>query len=86
MTNLMKDVHSDLKESIKLLDAIRWMERAVRILLQSGNELSQVLSTGDFHLHLEDLARISRPMNTFWCRHLRQEAARAMPLMVPLGQ
>ena len=39
MTNLMKKAHEVLKESIQLLDTIRWMERAVKLLIQAGDEL-----------------------------------------------
>lgn len=41
MTNLMKKAHEVLKDSIKLLDTIRWMERAVKLLILCGDELAQ---------------------------------------------
>ncbi|KAI0911373.1 hypothetical protein F4823DRAFT_586257 [Ustulina deusta] len=36
---LMKEAHDVLKGSIQLLDTLRWMERAVKLLLQVGGEL-----------------------------------------------
>jgi hypothetical protein len=41
-TALMKGAHEVLKESIKLLDTIRWMERAVKLLIQAGDELAGI--------------------------------------------
>lgn len=41
MTNLMKRAHEVLKDSIKLLDTIRWMERAVKVLILAGDELAE---------------------------------------------
>ncbi|TGJ80651.1 hypothetical protein E0Z10_g8117 [Xylaria hypoxylon] len=36
---LMKEAHDVLKGSIQLLDTLRWMERAVKLLIQVGDEL-----------------------------------------------
>ncbi|KAI0508289.1 hypothetical protein F5B22DRAFT_425137 [Xylaria bambusicola] len=36
---LMKEAHEVLKGSIQLLDTLRWMERAVKLLMQVGDEL-----------------------------------------------
>ncbi|KAK5632610.1 hypothetical protein RRF57_008324 [Xylaria bambusicola] len=36
---LMKEAHDVLKGSIQLLDTLRWMERAVKLLMQVGDEL-----------------------------------------------
>lgn len=41
MTNLMKSAHGVLKECIELLDAIRWTERAVKVLIMAGDELEE---------------------------------------------
>lgn len=41
MTNLMKKAHEVLKDSVKLLDTIRWMERAVKLLILCGDELAE---------------------------------------------
>ncbi|KAK7430876.1 hypothetical protein QQZ08_002666 [Neonectria magnoliae] len=41
MTNLMKRAHEVLKDTIKLLDTIRWMERAVKVLILAGDELAE---------------------------------------------
>ena len=43
MTNLMVRAHEVLRGTIKLLDNIRWMERAVKLLILSGDELSERL-------------------------------------------
>lgn len=39
MTMLMQRAHTVLRGTIKLLDTIRWMERAVKLLILSGDEL-----------------------------------------------
>ncbi|KAI0116414.1 hypothetical protein GGR51DRAFT_501235 [Nemania sp. FL0031] len=36
---LMKEAHDVLKGSIQLLDTLRWMERAVKLLIQVGDQL-----------------------------------------------
>lgn len=41
MTNLMKRAHEVLKDTIKLLDTIRWMERAIKVLILAGDELAE---------------------------------------------
>lgn len=41
-TELMKNAHDVLKKSIRLLDTLNWMERAVKILLDAGDELDDV--------------------------------------------
>ncbi|CAN8105536.1 unnamed protein product [Discula destructiva] len=41
-TELMKNAHDVLKKSIGLLDTLKWMERAVNILLEAGDELDDV--------------------------------------------
>lgn len=43
MTNLMKKAHEVLRGTIKLLDTIRWMERAIKLLILAGDELSERL-------------------------------------------
>ena len=43
MTNLMKKAHEVLRGTIKLVDTIRWMERAVKLLMIAGDELSERL-------------------------------------------
>ncbi|KAF4979037.1 hypothetical protein FZEAL_4712 [Fusarium zealandicum] len=43
MTKLMKRAHEVLKDTIKLLDTIRWMERAVKVLILAGDELTERL-------------------------------------------
>ncbi|KXX80206.1 hypothetical protein MMYC01_204238 [Madurella mycetomatis] len=47
MASLMRNAHDVLKESIKLLDTVRWMERAVKLMVQAGDELAECTSTGD---------------------------------------
>ena len=46
-TELMKNAHDVLKRSIRLLDTIRWMERAVKILLDAGDALDAVMQDDD---------------------------------------
>ncbi|KAK0747395.1 hypothetical protein B0T21DRAFT_3819 [Apiosordaria backusii] len=41
-TELMKNAHDAFKKSIKLLDTITWMDRAVGLLLHAGDELEEV--------------------------------------------
>ncbi|KAK4180244.1 hypothetical protein QBC36DRAFT_230262 [Triangularia setosa] len=41
-TELMKNAHDAFKKSIKLLDTITWMDRAVGLLLHVGDELEEV--------------------------------------------
>lgn len=47
MTHLMKRAHEVLKESIELMDAIRWTERAVKVLILAGDELAERAPTDD---------------------------------------
>ncbi|KAJ0313190.1 hypothetical protein COL516b_000118 [Colletotrichum fioriniae] len=54
MANLMKSAHDVLKESIKLLDTVRWMERVVKLMLQAGDELAERMSTGELKIRLDD--------------------------------
>jgi hypothetical protein len=44
MTHLMDNAHTALKGSIKLLDAVHWMSRAVSMLLEAGTELDERVS------------------------------------------
>lgn len=41
-TELMKNAHDVLKTSIRLLDTLNWMERAIKILLDAGDQLDDV--------------------------------------------
>lgn len=43
-TELMKNAHDVLKRSIRLLDTLNWMERAIKILLDAGDQLEGVRS------------------------------------------
>lgn len=66
MTNLMKKAHEVLRGSIKLLDTIRWMERCVKLLLITGDELSERMGgppamEGDFNLGGNKFGEIERP-------------------------
>ncbi|KAF5023584.1 hypothetical protein F66182_4342 [Fusarium sp. NRRL 66182] len=57
MTKLMKRAHEVLKDTIKLLDTIRWMERAVKVLILAGDELNERMGNS---LHLgHDLSMLS---------------------------
>ncbi|KAK6204100.1 hypothetical protein LQW54_008454 [Pestalotiopsis sp. IQ-011] len=42
--HLMKEAHDVLKGAIQLLDTLRWMERAVKLLIQAGDELDVRMS------------------------------------------
>ncbi|KAK4163276.1 hypothetical protein QBC43DRAFT_319820 [Cladorrhinum sp. PSN259] len=46
-TELMKNAHEAFKRSVKFLDTISWMERAVKILLQAGDALDEVRCDSD---------------------------------------
>lgn len=46
-TQLMKAAHDVLKRAIQLLDTIRWMERAVMILLDGGDGLGEIIFDPD---------------------------------------
>lgn len=37
--HLMKEAHDVLKGAIRLLDTLRWMERALKLIIQAGDEL-----------------------------------------------
>lgn len=51
MTVLMQKAHTVLRGTIKLLDTIRWMERAVKLLILSGDELNERLGGIPATLH-----------------------------------
>lgn len=46
-TELMKNAHDVLKNSIRLLDTLNWMERAIQILLDAGDQLDDVRQGND---------------------------------------
>lgn len=46
-TELMKNAHDVLKRSIRLLDTLNWMERAIKILLDAGDQLEGVRSDAE---------------------------------------
>ena len=37
--HLMKEAHDVLKGAIKLLDTLRWMERALKLIMQAGDDI-----------------------------------------------
>ncbi|KUI59157.1 hypothetical protein VP1G_06395 [Cytospora mali] len=41
-TELMKNAHDVLKRSIRLMDTLNWMERAIKILIEAGDALDDV--------------------------------------------
>lgn len=60
MTRLMKRAHEVLKDTIKLLDTIRWMERAVKVLILAGDELAERMgSNSGSSLRFQDLSMLS---------------------------
>lgn len=46
-TELMKNAHDVLKRSIRLLDTLHWMDRAIKILLEAGDALDDVRQDSD---------------------------------------
>ncbi|RKL18370.1 hypothetical protein BFJ68_g4072 [Fusarium oxysporum] len=57
MTKLMKRAHEVLKDTIKLLDTIRWMERAIKVLILAGDELNERM--GNYSNFGNDLSMLS---------------------------
>ncbi|KAF9781485.1 hypothetical protein IL306_013205 [Fusarium sp. DS 682] len=57
MTKLMKRAHEVLKDTIKLLDTIRWMERAIKVLILAGDELNERM--GNYSNFGQDLNMLS---------------------------
>ncbi|KAF4122451.1 hypothetical protein GMORB2_7443 [Geosmithia morbida] len=55
MTNLMKQAHDVLRGTIKLLDTIRWVERAAKLLVLAGDELAERLNESRTHHMTRDL-------------------------------
>ncbi|CAI6095489.1 unnamed protein product [Clonostachys chloroleuca] len=55
MASPMRRAHEVLRGTIKLLDTIRWMERAVKILMLSGDELSDRVSAFGYASSVKDL-------------------------------
>lgn len=49
-TPLMKAAHDVLKRAIQLLDTIKWMERAVKILMDAGDALGEIIFDPDDNL------------------------------------
>ncbi|KAH8897473.1 hypothetical protein GQ53DRAFT_680105, partial [Thozetella sp. PMI_491] len=43
-TLLMKRAHDALRRSIRLLDTVRWMDRAVHMLIKAGDEMGDLLA------------------------------------------
>jgi hypothetical protein len=39
----MGEAHTTLKDSIKILDAVHWVSRAIALLLEVGKELNEVM-------------------------------------------
>jgi hypothetical protein len=46
-TELMKNAHDVLKRSIRLLDTLQWMDRAIKILIEAGEALEEVRQDSD---------------------------------------
>ncbi|KAK2016771.1 hypothetical protein LZ32DRAFT_601164 [Colletotrichum eremochloae] len=80
MANLMKSAHDVLKESIKLLDTVRWMERVVRLMLQAGGELAERMSTGELNIRLDNI-NIGDPDAT----QREQQEQQGLPDEAPTG-
>ncbi|KAM5356085.1 hypothetical protein ACJ41O_002731 [Fusarium nematophilum] len=59
MTKLMKRAHEVLKDTIKLLDTIRWMERAVKVLILAGDELNERMGNSPQFEFGQDLSLLS---------------------------
>ncbi|VBB86210.1 Putative protein of unknown function [Podospora comata] len=54
-TELMKNAHDAFKKSIKLLDTITWMDRAVGVILRAGDELEEVRYESENDIDSPDL-------------------------------
>lgn len=54
-TQLMKAAHDALKKTIQLLDTIRWVERAVQILLDAGDEIGDIIFDADDNFASPDI-------------------------------
>ncbi|CRK33864.1 hypothetical protein BN1723_014785 [Verticillium longisporum] len=54
MADLMERAHDVQKESMKLLDTVKWMERAVEILLQTGDELVEEMNVVEVETQVLD--------------------------------
>ena len=89
MASLMRSAHEVLKESIKLLDTVRWMERAVKIMVEAGDELAECMSTGVPQLEVNRLDRgmsnLGSPSYT-GIRALSSLATVQQPSQGPLAQ
>ncbi|KAM0277208.1 hypothetical protein ACHAQH_005991 [Verticillium albo-atrum] len=54
MADLMERAHDVQKESMNLLDTVKWMERVVELLLQTGDELAEELNVVGAEIQAED--------------------------------
>ncbi|EEY20231.1 predicted protein [Verticillium alfalfae VaMs.102] len=54
MADLMERAHDVQKESMKLLDTVKWMERAVELLLQTGDELAEEMNVVEVETQVLD--------------------------------
>lgn len=68
MTHLLTELHGNLKYAIKLLDAARWMQKTVALLLEFGQDLDKITPDGtpgvkqewrEIKEFLEDLERLT---------------------------
>ncbi|KAM0321996.1 hypothetical protein ACHAQA_009737 [Verticillium albo-atrum] len=63
MADLMERAHDVQKESMKLLDTVKWMERVVELLLQAGDELAEELSAAETEAQIQDEFGLPTPLN-----------------------
>ncbi|KAL1851337.1 hypothetical protein Daus18300_012583 [Diaporthe australafricana] len=61
-TELMKNAHDVLKRSIRLLDTLHWMDRAIKILLEAGDALDDVRQDSEGH-HTPSSAAFPTPLS-----------------------
>ncbi|KAI8962077.1 hypothetical protein F5Y11DRAFT_324184 [Daldinia sp. FL1419] len=70
--HLMKEAHDVLKGAIQLLDTLRWMERALKLIIQAGDELdmrikelrSQAVARGE--LKREEADELDDELTVHW--------------------
>jgi hypothetical protein len=73
ITRLMEEAHTALKGSIKMVDAINWMSRAVDLLIEAGCELDATQPPGSYlkklWLHVEQYLKDTHRL----CESLRAD-------------
>lgn len=79
-TQLMKAAHDVLKRAFQLLDTIRWMERAVDILLDGGEGLGEIIFDPDETIPTPVEIIVPMPMRRRAFSGLSRERIRSDPM------